>query len=195
MHHNDRVNGDEEMPVSAPSLKTERHCVHFQPGRLLPGKYSLRWNKAAFPLGIHINCGLANRPVSLAYKLVGNNSTCLKKQSIWGMLPELTMTAFAVLRAQLHKNTPCSPHHTCLRCDSGHQDKHNVVFFLNYSFKLFFLSVKVNPFSSPQYYKMKIHWSPRKEIEVFWLLLVRIPGTFNQKALGIGVAVWGADGS
>lgn len=170
MHHNDRVNRDEEMPVSAPSLKTERHCMHFQPGRLLLGKYSLRWNKAAFPLGIHINCGLANRPVSLAYKLVGNNSTCLKTQNIWGMLHELTMAAFAVLFAELHKNTLCFPPSYLSERWWWPPGQIQCCFFKNYSFKQFFLSVKVNTFSSPQYYKMKIYWSPRKEIEVFWLL-------------------------
>jgi hypothetical protein len=81
MHHNDRVNRDEEMPVSAPSLKTERHCTHFQLWSCCLG--SILWHEAKLPskpLGIHINCGLANRPVSLAHKLVGNNSTCLKNQ-------------------------------------------------------------------------------------------------------------------
>lgn len=138
-------------------VKRERHCMHFQLGRLPLSEVFLRWNKAAFPLGIRINCGLANRPVSLVYKLVGNNSICLKNQNIWGMLPErVTYFYFIFFPCGLHpaprkppgsakyknktkqdKKPSVLPWHTCVRGNGCREEKEKFSDFQQHIFQMY----------------------------------------------------------
>lgn len=128
-------------------VKRERDiaCI-FSWGGCCSAKCSLRWNKAAFPLGIHINCGLANRPVSLVYKLVGNNSTCLKNQNIWGMLPAMvTYLFFCGLHPAPRKppgsvntnNTLCSALTYLVRGNGCPQDRSKSSHFQQHVFQMY----------------------------------------------------------
>lgn len=139
-------------------VKRERHCMHFQLGSLLLSEVFVRWNKAAFPLGIRINCGLANRPVSLVYKLVGNNSICLKTQNIWGMLPERVTYLFffgffflwfapssqkktswicQIQKQNKTKNPSVLPWHTCVRGNGCHEEKEKFSDFQQHIFQMY----------------------------------------------------------